>query len=104
MLAACGVDYLGFPLGLDVDRGEIGLATAAPIVAALPAGIEPVLITYRVEPDAILELASGSLDVSQAKNMTVFTVELPVPRARRKLRLDTTSDSRVDMKIPASST
>ena len=53
---------------------------------------------------SILELASGSLDVSQAKNMTVFTVELPVPRARRKLRLDTTSDSKVDIKVPVSST
>lgn len=40
--------------------------------------------------DAIFELASGTLHIGQSKNLTEFTIELPAPRARRKLRLQST--------------
>lgn len=59
LVAACGVDFLGFPLGLEVDRGDCSEAEARRIIAQLPAAVEPVLITYRTEPAEVAALAHG---------------------------------------------
>jgi phosphoribosylanthranilate isomerase len=62
-IVAAGVDWIGFPFGLDHHAEDLPLAEAAAIVQALPAGVRPVLITYLSEPAAIVALA-GSLGVT----------------------------------------
>ncbi len=51
MLSAAGVDWIGFPLRLDVHAEDVSEAEAARIIGALPTDVEPVLITY--EPSAL---------------------------------------------------
>ncbi|MDH3216209.1 MAG: phosphoribosylanthranilate isomerase [Candidatus Krumholzibacteria bacterium] len=46
MLCECGVDYLGFPLGLTVHREDVSKAEAARIIRELDPPPHVVLITY----------------------------------------------------------
>lgn len=57
MLAACGVTDLGFPLRLAVHQEDMDERRTAEVVARLPPGVRPVLITYLAEPEAVLALA-----------------------------------------------
>ncbi len=57
-IAAAGAGALGLPLRLPVNRPDCGEAEAAAIVAALPPGITPVLITYETDPQALLALCA----------------------------------------------
>lgn len=54
MLAQCGVHALGIPLRLPVNTPDMSEGEAAALIAALPQGITPVLITYETDPDALL--------------------------------------------------
>ncbi len=56
MLVAAGVDWLGFPFHLDVHTEDSTEAAAAEIIAALPAHVRAVLITYLSEAADILDL------------------------------------------------
>lgn len=51
MLAEAGVDWIGFPLRLDVHAEDLSEAEAARVIGALPPGVEGVLITY--DPSAL---------------------------------------------------
>jgi len=42
---------------------------------------------------AIFELGMGNLEIGEEKNMTVFSIFLPSPKRRKKLRVDTSSSS-----------
>jgi phosphoribosylanthranilate isomerase len=57
LLVECGVDYLGFPFRLDFHREDCNEEEAARIVAALPARVEAVLITYLADPSEVVALA-----------------------------------------------
>jgi len=57
LLVGCGVDFLGFPFQLDFHREDCSEEEAARIVAALPARVEAVLITYLADPREIVALA-----------------------------------------------
>ena len=46
LLIDSGVRYLGFPLRLPVNAEDLSEAEAAALIAALPAGVHGVLITY----------------------------------------------------------
>ncbi|MGK4002935.1 phosphoribosylanthranilate isomerase [Sorangium sp. So ce1036] len=63
LLVACGVTHLGFPFRLPVHREDLSERAAADIIAALPASVRGVLITYL---DTAAEIASlaGELGVS----------------------------------------
>lgn len=54
LLQDCGVKYLGFPLRLPVNAEDLSEAEAAALIAALPDGVQAVLITYLDEAGAIL--------------------------------------------------
>jgi phosphoribosylanthranilate isomerase len=59
MLVGCGVDWIGFPLGLAYHREDLTAAEAAKIVAAIGGRAECVLITYLAEPEEIARLADS---------------------------------------------
>lgn len=52
-LLALGIRWLGFPLRLPVNQADTTEAEAAAIVAGLPAGAIPVLITYETTARAV---------------------------------------------------
>ena len=56
MLAAEGVDWIGFPLRLTVNREDISEERAAEIIRSLARPTRAVLITYLRTADAILAL------------------------------------------------
>ena len=58
LLVSCGVEWLGFPLRLDVHREDLSDADAAAIIRSLPRGVRAVLITYLTDADEIRELAA----------------------------------------------
>ncbi|MBL8226700.1 MAG: phosphoribosylanthranilate isomerase [Chromatiales bacterium] len=58
-IVAAGVDWIGFPFGLDHHAEDLPLVEAAAIVQALPPGVRPVLITYVSEPAAVVALAES---------------------------------------------
>jgi len=58
-IVGAGIDWIGFPFGLDYHAEDLPLAKAAGIVRGLPAGIRPVLITYVSEPGAVVALAES---------------------------------------------
>jgi phosphoribosylanthranilate isomerase len=58
-IVAAGVDWVGFPFGLDHHAEDLSLAAAAALVRALPQGVRPVLITYVSEPRAVIALAES---------------------------------------------
>jgi phosphoribosylanthranilate isomerase len=58
LLVACGVEWIGFPLRLDVHREDLTDADAAAIVQSLPHPVRAVLITYLADADAIRALAT----------------------------------------------
>lgn len=60
MLVHAGADALGFPLRLAVHAEDLTDAQAARIIAALPAPVMAMCITYLEDPDEILDL-TGSL-------------------------------------------
>lgn len=49
MLAECGVDWLGFPLRLAVNKEDLSEAQAAEIIAEIRPPQQGILITYEVE-------------------------------------------------------
>ncbi len=57
MLAAAGVDALGFPFRLDHHAEDLPESEARKIIAQLPAQVRPVLITYLDRADEILDLS-----------------------------------------------
>lgn len=57
MLDACGVDLLGLPLRLDVNRPDMSEALAAGVLAATGLGPRTVLITYDPDPASIVALS-----------------------------------------------
>ena len=59
LLVACGVEWLGFPLRLDVHREDLSDDDAAAIVRSLPPHVRAVLITYLADADAIRALAAA---------------------------------------------
>ncbi|NIM19190.1 MAG: phosphoribosylanthranilate isomerase [Candidatus Latescibacteria bacterium] len=56
MLIECGVDHIGFPLGLPMHGEDIPEAEAARIVRSLPSQARAVLITYLDNADDIISL------------------------------------------------
>jgi len=79
LLVACGVRFLGFPLGLDVHREDLTRDRAAAVIAALPPGVRAVLITYRKrarEIEALCDLLGagivqvhGEIDVGEVAKL-----------------------------------
>ncbi|MFO1463525.1 MAG: phosphoribosylanthranilate isomerase [bacterium] len=57
LLCEAGVDWLGFPFRLDFHREDLSEAEARAIIAALPASVTPVLITYLSQAPEILALS-----------------------------------------------
>jgi phosphoribosylanthranilate isomerase len=57
LIVECGADFLGFPLGPGVLRGDCSEETAARIIETLPPEVEPVLITYLTGPREVAALA-----------------------------------------------
>lgn len=76
LLVACGVEWLGFPLRLDVHAEDLSDADAAAIVRALPSRVRAVLITYLPDADAIHALAAA---------LGVAAVQLHGPVARPEI-------------------
>lgn len=76
LLVACGVEWLGFPLRLDVHAEDLSDADAAAIVRALPSRVRAVLITYLPHADAIHALAAA---------LGVAAVQLHGPVARPEI-------------------
>ena len=76
LLVACGVEWLGFPLRLDVHAEDLSDADAAAIVRALPPRVRAVLITYLPDADAIHALAAA---------LGVAAVQLHGPVARPEI-------------------
>ena len=58
LLAGAGVDWLGFPLRLDVNAEDVTEAQAARIIRGLPEAVEGVCITYEQDAAAIAQLCS----------------------------------------------
>lgn len=91
VVVGCGVDFLGFPLGLEVERGDCAEDEAARIIGRLPPSVEPVLITYLVEPEAIAALARrigaawvqlhGSISADAAARLHALAPELRLVRS-----------------------
>lgn len=59
VLLSAGVDWLGFPLRLPVNREDLAEAEAARVIAALPDPGRAVLITYLRKADAIAAFAEA---------------------------------------------
>lgn len=88
LLIECGVRWLGFPLRLPVHREDLSEAAAAKIIAGLPRGVHPVLITYLDKPDAILALCSelgvnvvqlhGDIEVAALEQLKEQSPELSI--------------------------
>ncbi len=91
VVVACGIDYLGFPLGLEVLRGDCTEDEARRIVRTLPESVEPVLITYLVEPREIAALARsigaswvqlhGTISVESTARLRTLAPELRLARS-----------------------
>ncbi len=58
MLLEAGVDWLGFPLRLDLHREDLNAQAVADIVSALGMGDRAVLITYLEDASEIVRLAA----------------------------------------------
>lgn len=54
-----GADWIGFPFGLDHHAEDLPPAQAAAIIRGLPAKVRPLLITYVVDPAAVIALAEA---------------------------------------------
>jgi phosphoribosylanthranilate isomerase len=76
LLVACGVEWLGIPLRLDVHREDLSDADAAAIVRSLPPRVRAVLITYLADAEAIRALAAA---------LGIAAVQLHVPVARSEI-------------------
>ena len=59
MLAEEGVTHIGFPLRLAYHQPDTSEGDAGVIIAGLPKQVEPVLITYLVNPVELVALAQG---------------------------------------------
>ena len=62
VLVDAGVDWLGFPLRLDVNAEDVTEGEAVRIIHGLPTGVQPVCITYEQDAAEIAQLCSD-LDV-----------------------------------------
>ncbi|NOX66938.1 MAG: phosphoribosylanthranilate isomerase, partial [Chlorobi bacterium] len=58
MLIKCGVEYLGFPLRLPVNKEDVSDETAAEIISLFPPSTHGVLITYLNKADEIKTLSN----------------------------------------------
>jgi phosphoribosylanthranilate isomerase len=76
LLVACGVEWLGFPLRLDVHREDLSDADAAGIVQSLPPRARAVLITYLLDADAIRALATALGVAAVQLHGRVFATEV----------------------------
>jgi phosphoribosylanthranilate isomerase len=76
MLAAAGVDWLGFPFRLDHHQEDLSEDDASRIIRALPPRHEAVLITYLDRADEIVDLC---------RNLRVPKVQLHGPIALPEL-------------------
>jgi phosphoribosylanthranilate isomerase len=57
-LVQAGVDALGFPFRLDHHREDLSETAAREIIVQLPSKVRPILITYLLRAEEILELAA----------------------------------------------
>jgi phosphoribosylanthranilate isomerase len=53
MLAECGVDWLGFPLRLPVNKDDLSEDEAAKVIAGIRPPQHSVLITYEIDADVV---------------------------------------------------
>ena len=91
MLVSLGVDFLGFPLRLDLHAEDCSDAEATRIVASLPEGVESVLITYLLEPAEIARLARsigvgwvqlhGAIEPAAVKQLRALAPELHLAKS-----------------------
>jgi len=58
MLAECGVDYLGFPLRLHINKEDLSESDATEIIKSMKPPIKSVLITYLNNPEEIIALCN----------------------------------------------
>ncbi|MFW5837776.1 MAG: phosphoribosylanthranilate isomerase, partial [Desulfovibrionaceae bacterium] len=56
LAARAGATHLGLPLRLDVHSSDLDDDAARRLIASLPPGLVPVLITYQRDPDAVAGL------------------------------------------------
>jgi len=77
MLLAAGVDLLGFPLRLPVNKEDLSEAEAAAIICRIPDPTRAVLITYLGRADDIISFCDG---------LGVATVQLHVPVSLKELK------------------
>jgi len=70
LLAQSGVEYLGFPLRLDVHTPDLSEKEAASVIDSLPPRVHAVLITYLDEAEPVLELC---------RQLRCFAVQLHGP-------------------------
>jgi phosphoribosylanthranilate isomerase len=102
MLAACGVDLLGFPLGTARGEGDVEEGEAAGIIRALRSPVSGILITYARDADEIArlcrdlgvggvqlhgEIELGEIRRLKANSPQLFLVKTLVVRAGSLLRL-----------------
>ncbi len=88
ILAECGVEYLGFPLRLPVNKEDHTEEEAVKIISRLPENVQPILITYLNSHQEIADFAGqlkvncvqlhGSISVNELKllkqNYPQFTI------------------------------
>lgn len=70
LLAQSGVEYLGFPLRLDVHTPDLSEKEAASVIDSLPPRVHAVLITYLDEAEPVFELC---------RQLRCFVVQLHAP-------------------------
>jgi len=56
MLAATGVDWIGFPLRLPVHAEDLSEQDTGDVIRNLPAGVTPVLITYELSAQRLVAM------------------------------------------------
>jgi phosphoribosylanthranilate isomerase len=101
MLISLGVEWLGFPLRLDVHKPDLSENDAARVIAAVGAKAKCVLITYLAQAEPIAELMNflgtqyvqlhGPVAVNQVqnlrKNQNLFIIKSLVVKADNRGQL-----------------
>ncbi len=88
LLLECGVQHLGFPLRLTVNKEDLGEDDARRVIADLPTDAHAVLITYMDRADAIAEFC---------RFLGVRIVQLHGPIAVEELRALRAIDPTLDV-------